>query len=338
MNKHTALFITRRQLVHQKAALAAAPRDLEITMLRDPVREEILRQLPGKEFLIVEREGRVDSEILAAGAQLRLVQWLGSQTWNIDLEAARSRGIPVCFMPVMGCIEVAEHIVMQALIILRHTPEMMKIIYEQNVNEPPPRRSDEDTFAYNWKGFTWIQPLWKKRFGILGFGEIGCELVQRLKAFGCELSYNKRTQLPAPVEVEMGLTYSSADRISRECDLVCSLLPFSSKTDQSLGREFFAGMKAGAFFISCGGSGTVDEEALAYALRSGHLGGAALDTFTWEPLPPGSPLLELASRPETNLLLTPHVAAGTQAVGRRTSDFINIERLLTGESLINQIA
>jgi phosphoglycerate dehydrogenase-like enzyme len=337
MEKHTVLFITHRQLVHQQAVLKAAPPELEITMLRNPSREDILRSLPGKEFLIMEREGKIDAEILAAGHELRLVQWLGSQTWNIDLVAAKKMGIPVCYLPVSGCVQVAEHILMQTLVLLRHTPELMKIMHVQKENEPQPRRCDEDTFAYNWKGYTRVHSLSQKRFGILGLGEIGYEAVRRLKDFDCDLWYYKRNRLPVEVEAGLGLTYAPADQLSRECDIVCSMLPYSSGTDQSLGEDFFAGMKPGAIFISCGGSGTVNEDALVRALRSGHLGGAALDSFTWEPIQASNPLLELAAIPEYNLLLTPHVAAGI-GLANRSKDFINIQHLLAGESLLHQIA
>jgi phosphoglycerate dehydrogenase-like enzyme len=336
MKKHPVLFVTCRQLVHQKAALAAAPADLEITMLCDPPREEILRRLDGKEFLIMEREGQIDSEILAAGHHLRLVQWLGSQTWNIDLAAAKKMGIPVCYLPVISCVQVAEHILMQALTLLRHVPELVKTIQEQKENEAQPRRCDEDTFAYNWKGYTKIQILSQKRFGILGLGEIGYETVRRLKGFDCDLWYYKRNRLPLQVEVALGLTYATFNQLSRECDIVCSTLPYSSQTDQSLGEDFFARLKPGAFFISCGGSGTVNEDALVQALRSGHLGGAAMDTFTWEPIQSTNPLLELAADPKYNLVLTPHVGSGTDPIGR-SQDFTNIQRLLAGESLLYQI-
>lgn len=337
MENHSVLFITHRQLVHQQAVLKAAPPELEISMLRNPQKEEIIRLLPGKEFLIVEREGQIDAEILTAGRELRLVQWLGSQTWNIDLVAAKKMGIPVCYLPVSGCVQVAEHILMQTFVLLRHAPELMKIMHEQNENESQPRRCDEDTFAYNWKGYTRVDSLSQKSFGILGLGEIGYEVVRRLKGFDCDLWYCKRNRLPLEVEAGLDLTYASADQLSRYCDIVCSTLPYSSVTDQCLGNDFFTGMKPGAFFISCGGSGTVNEDALVGALRSGHLGGAALDTFTWEPIQASNPLLKMAADPEYNLVLTPHVAAGTHR-GDRSMDFINIQRLLAGESLFHQIA
>jgi phosphoglycerate dehydrogenase-like enzyme len=337
MEKHPVLFITRRQQVHQRAALAAAPAELDICMLQNPSKEQVLSVIGGMEFLIMEREGKVDAEMIAAGRSLRLVQWLGSQIWNIDLEAAKSAGIPVCYMPVKGCVHVAEHVIMQILSVIRHSREVSGLILQRDGNDPPPTLCDEDTFRYNWKGYTKIVGLWKKRVGILGFGEIGCEVARRLKGFECEVLYYKRTRLPEYVEAELGLTYASEDGLAHECDVVCALLPFYPATNQRLNDRFFSMMKPNTFFVSSGGSGTINEEALARALRTGRLAGAAVDNFTWEPPQPSNPLFELAADPKYNLLLTPHVAAGTEPANRAL-DYANIQRLLSGESLQYQVA
>ena len=95
-------------------------------------------------------------------------------------------------------------------------------------------------------------------------------------------------------------------------------------------------MKHGSYFVFCGGSGVVDETALINTLRSGHLAGAALDTYTWEPLPPDSPLLDLHRDLSVNLILTPHIAAGT-GEGGRESHFSNLLRVIAGESLLYRV-
>jgi D-3-phosphoglycerate dehydrogenase len=213
----------------------------------------------------------------------------------------------------------------------------MKVIQVQGENDPKPVLCDEDTYRYNWKSYRKNDGLWKKKFGILGFGEIGCEVARRLKGFECEIYYYKRTRLPDYVEADLAVTYASEDRLARESDVVCSLLPFNQATNQYLGDEFFLKMKPNAYFVSSGGSGTINEDALVRALRSGHLAGAATDNFTWEPPLASNPLVELAADAEYNLVLTPHVAAGTDPINR-SADFINIRRVLTGESLLNQIA
>jgi len=100
-------------------------------------------------------------------------------------------------------------------------------------------------------------------------------------------------------------------------------------------------MKPGAFFVSAGSGSVVDEKALAAALRAGHLAGAALDTFEWEPIRPDNPLLPLARDPQANVLLTPHVAAGgwknSARQTDRRQDYENIVRLLEGRPLLHRV-
>ena len=130
MKKHPTLFVTHRGERHQQAAIEAAPPEVEITVRRSPSKEEIISQLPGKEFLISERTGSIDAEVIAAGKDLRLIQRWGSQKYDIDLDAAREAGIPVCYWPVRTCVMVAEHMMMQLLAIAKRLREMMQITEE----------------------------------------------------------------------------------------------------------------------------------------------------------------------------------------------------------------
>ncbi len=156
--------------------------------------------------------------------------------------------------------------------------------------------------------------------------------------------YNKRNPLPAAAEREMGIQFAAVDELVATSDYVCMLLPLFPETEQSLSREFFARMKPGAIFVSCGGSGVVDDEALAEAVASGHLYGAAVDTFTFEPIAPDSPLLPVARNPQANLILTPHTAAGAGASSAkanrndRVDDYANLMRVLRGETLVGRLA
>jgi phosphoglycerate dehydrogenase-like enzyme len=339
MTRHKTLFITHRGLRHQQAALEAAPAELEVIMRRSPAKEEILALLPDMEFLITERTGEIDAEIIAAGKKLRLIQRLGSQTYDIDLEAARAAGIPVCYLPVRSCIMVAEHMMLQMLALAKRLREVMDLTLEANDFGQPPRRCDEDYFAYNWTGRENILGLWGATVGILGMGEIGTELARRLRGFGCTVLYNKRNRLPEAAEHELNVQFAEVDDMLGRSDYVCMLLPFFPETEQSLSRDFFAKMKPGAIFVSCGGSGVVDEHALAEALRSGHLYGAAVDTYTFEPIAPDDPLLPLARAPRANIVLTPHTAAGTVAAAgaERYGDYANLMRVLHGEPLVGRL-
>ncbi len=340
MTPHTTLFITHRGERHQQAALASAPPELAVTMRRTPSKEEILALLPGMEFLITERTGEIDADIIAAGKDLRLIQRLGSQTYDIDLAAAQAAGIPVCYLPVRGCIMVAEHMLLQMLALAKRLREAMDVTEEAQDYGQAPKRCDEDYFAYNWSARQGVVGLWGSTVGILGMGEIGAELARRLRGFGCTVLYNKRNRLPAAAERELNVQFSEVGDMLAVSDYLCMLLPFFPETEQSLGADFFAAMKPGAMFVDCGGSGVVDEEALAAALRSGYLAGAALDTFTFEPIVPDDPMLALAQDPRANVILTPHTAAGTGAAraDERVSDFDNLLRCLRGEPLLGRLA
>lgn len=333
--KHRTLFITDRGQQQQQWALEGAPPELDIIMRRRPPKEEIIALLPEMEFFISERSGVIDADMIAAGRRLRLIQRLGVQTWDIDLEAARAAGIPVCCLPVPTCEMVAEHVVMQALCLIKRVRELMKVAEDGDDWGRPPRRCDEDYFAYNWSRRQNIGGLAGKTVAILGFGEIGVEVARRLKPFGCTVLYQKRKRYPAAVEADYGIRYAAPDEIAAAADVIVALLPLGAETEQGLDAAFFAALKAGALFIQSGGSGTVDEEALAAALRSGHLGGAAVDGFTWEPVQPDNPLLALARDPMCNLVLTPHVAAGAITItgALRQGDYVNIVAALKDEPL-----
>ncbi|NMB90929.1 MAG: hypothetical protein GYA17_21410, partial [Chloroflexi bacterium] len=336
MPTHPVLFVTHRGLTHQNAALQAAPPELSITMLRSPEKAELMEHLAGQEYLITERAGEIDAEILSAARGVRLIQRLGSQTWDIDLEAARAAGIPVCYRPVHTCVMVAEHMLVQMLALAKRLREVMHITVEAGDWGQPPRRCDEDYFAYNWSGRSGVRGLYRSTVGIVGFGEIGAELARRLRNFGCRVLYNKRSRLPHPAEVEMDIEYAGLDELLAASDYVCMLLPFFPETEKLVNADFIGKMKPGAILASAGASGVLDEDAVAAAVKAGRLGGVATDTYAWEPVRADNPLLALAADPLCNLLLTPHTAAGTEHAGvsDRYGDYENLLRHIQGEPLL----
>jgi phosphoglycerate dehydrogenase-like enzyme len=337
------LFLTNRGRRHQAAALEAAPPGLDVTMARRPSREDLLRLLPDVDFVVSERSGEVDALMMAAAPRLRLIQRLGSLTYDIDLAAARAAGIAVSAWPVRPAIMVAEHVLLQMLFVARQLKDLAAVANEAADWGLPSRRTDEDIFAYDWSLRPDIEGLYERTVGILGFGEIGAELARRLAGLApaCIL-YHKRRPLPPRAEEELRISYASLEQLVAESDFVCNLLPYSAETDGLIDARFLAAMKQGAFLVSAGSGSVVDEAALAAALRAGHLGGAALDTFEWEPIRPDNPLLPLARDPRANVLLTPHVAAGGwKDSARRTErrqDYENILRLLDGRPLLHRVA
>lgn len=344
MARAKILFLTEQSVRHQEAAVAAAPPECSIVVLPHTPRDVVLAELPAADFLISERRGALDEQLITAGTRLRLIQRLGSLTYDIDLAAARRAQIPVCAMPVPGCQLAAEHMVMQMLALVKRLNEVTAIANAAGSWGRPARRTDENTFAYNWSRRTNIGALSGCTIAILGFGEIGVELARRLAAFRpAQILYYKRQRLPVAVEVELAITYAEPETLYARADILCNLLPYTPATDRLLNATVFARMKAGAFLVSCGSGSVIDERALADAVRGGHLAGAALDTFEWEPLRPDNPLLPLARDPAQNVLLTAHVAAGAPrsheiSTPRRAADFENVRRVLAGQPLVGQVA
>ena len=331
---HPTIFTTNRSPFHQQRALAAAPPELSVTMLHHPTYEDLLPHLAQAEYFISEREGMIDAKTIQAAPKLKLILRLGSMTYDIDVEAAKAAGVIICTWPDAGAVGVAEHTVMQLLALTKKLNEVQAITREASPQWGTGRPTDENTFSYNWSGRQQINRLWGQTVGILGFGEIGSELVRRLKGWGCTLLYSKRSRLPEEVETGLGLTYADNDRLRKESDAIVNLLPYTSETVNLINAPWLAEVKVGAVIVSCGSGGTIDEQALADALRRGHIAGAALDSFSVEPLQADNPLVILA-REGANILLTPHTAAGN--AWSRTTEYTNILRHLRGESILNRL-
>jgi len=333
--KHQVLFLTQRGLWHQNQAISAAPPEFDIIMRRDPTREEILTILPKVDFLISERVGVIDADMLEKAGSLKLVQRLGRQTWDIDLDAATKMGIPVCCLPIAGCQLVAEHMILHALALIKRTREVVQIAQAASDEWGTPKECTEDYFAYNWSGRKDIGGLFGKTVGILGFGEIGVEIALRLCGFDCEVIYNKRHPLPSHTEESLKIKYAEIAEIQAKSDVILNLLPDFPETYHLLDADFYQHCKWGAILVHAGGGTTVDPEATKQALQSGQLYGASLDTFNWEPIRSNDPLVTLAQDKDSNLLITPHIAAGAEEgdAYSRAYDYINLVAYLKGEPL-----
>ena len=338
--KHKVIFTTDRGKWHQQMALAGAPEHLDVTILRLPPKAALIDALQDAEFLISERFGFIDAEIIQNAPKLKLIQRLGSLVHDIDLEAAVQAGVAVCYLPVGGVIHVAEHLVLQILATSKKLKEVEAVALAASPEWGESRRTDEDTFAYNWSGRIGVGEIWQKTVGIIGLGEIGVEFARRMQGWGCTLLYNKRSRLPEIVETDLRLVYVPQDELFSRSDYVVNLLPFVPGTDMLINAAVIAQMKSGAYLVSCGSGSTIDESALADAVRSGKLAGAALDTFEYEPIRADNPLIA-AAKDGFNILLTPHTAAGTAdhkgQIPNRSGDYRNIAHFLAGKPLEYQV-
>ncbi len=328
------VYTTERSLVHQQRALAVAPPELSVTMLRQADLQTLFAALQDADYLISERVGVLDAQLFANAPHLKLAVRLGSYHHDIDLDAAHAAGVVVCRHPDAGTQAVAEHCILQMLALGKQLRQLEQVALAADPGWGGPRLTDENTFAYNWSGQRGIGGIRGRTVGILGMGEIGAEVARRLAMWGCAILYHKRRRLPESVERELNVMHIDSDELLIESDYLICLLPYLPETINYLGPERIARLKPGAFVLSCGSGGTFDEAALATALKEGRIAGVAVDSYAWEPLRPDNPLLALA-RAGANVLLTPHIAAGTEF--DRGGEYSNILRHIRGEPLLDRL-
>lgn len=197
--------------------------------------------------------------------------------------------------------------------------------------------SDRDTRAGGWR--TWSPTaflgvdLYRATLGIIGLGEIGRAVARRAAGFEMTVLYTSRSPQP-DMERDHRCQRVELDELLRRSDFVSLHLPLGPATRHFLGAEHFARMKPGAILVNTARGGVIDQDALIEALRSGPIGGAALDVTDPEPLPLDSPLYTFP-----NVVITPHIASASLATRSRMASMAaaNIIEVLEGRPPINPV-
>jgi len=278
-------------------------------------REDYLRQAAGCSLLITEIEA-VDGQVLEALPELRLVATARGGPVNIDVAACAARGVPVVFTPGRNADSVADFVLGVLLSLTRGIGAAERHLREDGW------LVDGELPYLHFRG----RELSGLVLGLVGYGAVGQRVAQRARlGFGMRVLFTD-PQHEGGVPLEDLL--ARADVVSLHC-------PRTPATQGLIDSTALARMRPGALLVNTAGGGVVDEPALLEALRSGHLGGAALDVFATEPLPHDSPLL---SAPR--LLLTPHVAGAALDVVRHHTGTIcdEVERWHRGEPLLHAAA
>ena len=288
-----------------EAAIAAELGDFDT--LYDPGlvdRPEALRAaVADADALIVRNRTQVQVDLIAGAPRLKAIGRLGVGLDNIDVAACSARGIAV--FPATGANDgaVAEYVVTAALALLRGA-------YGATAR----------VAAGTWpRNALMGREIGGKRLGLVGFGAIARETARRAAAFGMEIAAHDPflgpddpawTAPPGPV------ARRDFDALIAESDVLSLHVPLTDTTRGLIDAEALARMPRGAILINAARGGVVDSAAVAAALRSGHLGGAALDVFDREPLDAdtGAVFVDVP-----NLILTPHIAGVTQESNVRVS-------------------
>jgi D-3-phosphoglycerate dehydrogenase / 2-oxoglutarate reductase len=245
-------------------------------------------ELADADGLVVRSAVQVDAKLLESAPKLRVVGRAGVGVDNIDTDAATHRGIVVMNTPGANAIAVAELTLGLMISMARSVP-----------------RANSTMHAGKWeKKSLQGSELRGKTLGVVGLGRIGLEVARRAKAFGMELiGYDP---FIAPVIArENQVTLVPIDEIFKESDYLTLHVGLTTQTEGLINATSLAIMKKGIRIINCARGELIVDAALADAIRSGHVAGAALDVFRSEPLK-DSPYFDLE-----NVLLSPHVAGST---------------------------
>jgi len=248
--------------------------------------EEALQAADG---VIVRSGTRITAELLEKPGKLRAVVRAGVGVDNIDVAAATRKGIVVMNTPGGNTISTAEHTITMMMALSRHIPA-----------------ADASTRQGKWERGKFVgTQLAGKTLGVVGLGRIGREVARR--AAGLDMKVVGFDPFLAPDRAaQLGIeSVGDLDQLLPRCDYLTVHTPLTEETRDLIGAAQLARMKRGARILNCARGGIINEDALAAALQSGHVAGAALDVFRQEP-PGDNALIKLA-----NVVITPHLGAST---------------------------
>ena len=273
-------------------------------------KDMLLAAIPHYDGLAIRSATKATAKIIEAAKNLKVIGRAGIGTDNIDNEAASKAGIIVMNTPFGNMITTAEHAIAMMFAVARQIPE-----------------ASSSTHAGKWEKSKFMGvELTGKTLGVIGAGNIGGIVCDRAKGLSMKVQAYDPFLGEEKAE-KMGVKKVELDELLASSDFITLHVPFTEQTANILSAENIAKTKKGVRIINCARGGLVDEEALAEALKSGHVAGAAFDVFSVEPAT-DSPLFNLP-----NVVCTPHLGAATteaqENVALQVADQMS-DYLLTG--------
>jgi phosphoglycerate dehydrogenase-like enzyme len=265
----------------------------------------------------------VGPQELKSAPHLEVVHKYGAVLRNIDVAACAAAGVKVLGVRRRANISCAEHAFALMLSLARriHRVNGLNSIEQLSAAKLPYKPFDRRHVpGANWARIGGTRTLNGSTIGIIGLGEIGREIALRAAAFGMNILYFQRGRLPPQEEEALRACYRPLQTLLAQSDWVIPQLPGGPSTRHFMDGGRLALMKPGACLIDISRAEIVERNALISALRSGHLGGFALDPPYEAPGRPDDELLEF-----DNVILTPHMAGSPRSNGLR-----DIEELITG--------
>jgi glycerate dehydrogenase len=269
----------------------------ELKLYGATAQEEVIERLQGAQVAISNKV-QLNAATLKACPQLKLILIAATGTNNVDLAAARAQGITVCNCQGYGTPSVAQHTLMLLLALATRLPDYQKAIADGQWQQSK---------QFCLLDFPIVE-LEGKTLGLLGHGELGSAVARLAEAFGMRVLLGQLPGRPARAD------RLALDELLPQVDALTLHCPLNDDTRHMIGARELALLKPDAFVVNTARGGLIDEQALANALRRGHLGGAATDVLSVEPPVNGNPLLA-ADIPR--LIITPHSAWGSREARQR---------------------
>jgi D-3-phosphoglycerate dehydrogenase len=263
---------------------------LDVTFKPGLPHDELLKVIPEFSALVVRSQTKVGPDVIAAAKNLKAIGRAGVGVDNVDVDAATARGIVVMNTPGGNTVSTAEHAFSLLVSVARKIPQ-----------------ADASVKSGKWdrKSFQGVE-LNGKTLAILGMGRIGTEVAKRALAFGMRvLAYDPYLSEARAKTLQVELIENLDDALP-EADFITMHMPLTDETKHMLNPARLAKLKKGARIVNCARGGLIDEKALADALASGQVAGAAIDVFEQEPPTEDNPL-----RNAPNIVFTPHLGAST---------------------------
>jgi glyoxylate reductase len=263
--------------------------------IRPPTQLELCKAIRNKDGILCTLSDKIDGKVLEeAGPNLKVISSYSTGYDHIDVTEATKRGIIVATTGDILAETTADLTFALILAISRRIVEA-------------------DKFVRNgaWK-VGWMPDLLlgsdvhNSTLGILGLGRIGQAVARRAKGFQMSIIYHNRHRLDSRLESRLGVTYVGMNELLRNSDFLTIHTGLNQDSFKILGKDELCEMKKDAYLINTARGGIVDENDLVEALRKRRIRGAALDTFSHEPITKGNKLLRL-----TNLIVLPHIGSAT---------------------------
>lgn len=264
---------------------------------------------------------RMPAAVIDALGRCRAIARLGAGTDRIDVARATARGIVVMNTPWFCVEEQADHAMAMILALARKLPEMQ-------------RRIEAGDYAGARRATATNPRMSRTTLGLVGFGRSAVHLARRARGFGMRVVATRRNMAaPATEADDLGVVMADLDTVLRESDFVSLHLPLTPASYHVIDGAAIARMRPRACIVNTSRGALVDESALEDAIRSGRLAGAGLDTFeTFDPLEDSGPPRVHPLMGLDNVILSPHVAAGSDRSGIDSVDaaIANIAAIAAG--------